>query len=118
MKQYCRNCIHAKDYHGEGMDYFCTAEAPCGGNGAGRMYRAARAKRPNQCKAYCYGAWDIFLEEAIDVNEEESWKWHDLFYYYRKKNDRRARIAITITALAAMVSVAALVIRLLSLGRG
>lgn len=42
----------------------------------------------------------------------------ELFYYYREKNDKRARIAITITALAAMVSVATLVIRLLSLGRG
>ena len=72
MKQYCRHCIHAKGYHGEGMDYFCTAEAPCGGNGAGRMYRAARAKRPNQCKAYCYSEEDIFSEEASRLKKRKT----------------------------------------------
>ena len=52
MAQYCRYCINAEDYNGEGEDFLCFADAPCGNNGAGRFYKAAKAKRANHCKHF------------------------------------------------------------------
>lgn len=46
--QYCRYCANALDYNGECTDFICTAKALCGDNGAGRFYKAIKAKRPNK----------------------------------------------------------------------
>lgn len=40
MRQYCRYCSNAFDYNGEGTDFICEANAPCGNNGSGRFYDA------------------------------------------------------------------------------
>lgn len=48
--QYCRYCANTLDYNGECTDFICTAKAPCGDDGAGRFYKAVKAKRPNKCK--------------------------------------------------------------------
>lgn len=60
MKQYCRYCSNALDYNGEGEDFLCTANAPCGGNSAGRFYPASKAKRPNKCPHFDFLNADIF----------------------------------------------------------
>ena len=65
MLQYCRYCNFAFDCNGEGTDFLCTAVAPCGNNGAGAMYPAAKAKRANMCKSYEHNGYDIF---RTDVN--------------------------------------------------
>ena len=64
MAQYCRYCINAEDYNGEGEDFMCFADAPCGKNGEGRFYKAAKAKRINHCKHYDGPAMDIFSLRA------------------------------------------------------
>ena len=60
IAQYCRYCINAEDYNGEGEDFLCFADAPCGNNGAGVFYKAAKAKRANHCKHFEGNAIDIF----------------------------------------------------------
>ena len=60
MNQYCRYCANAFDYNGEGTDFLCEADAPCGNNGAGRFYDASKAKRPNKCKHFDFRNADIF----------------------------------------------------------
>ena len=60
MIQYCRYCVHAIDYNGEATDFICLADAPCGANGAGRSYTAAKAKRPNRCKSFEFNPMDVF----------------------------------------------------------
>lgn len=60
MKQYCRYCANAVDYNGEATDFICTADAPCGNNGAGAFYPAAIAKRVNKCKHFVYNSIDVF----------------------------------------------------------
>lgn len=60
MKQYCRYCINAFDYNGEGTEFLCLAKAPCGNNGAGQFYNADKAKRPNKCKYFEFCNADIF----------------------------------------------------------
>lgn len=65
MRQYCRYCAYALDYNGEGDDFVCLAHAPCGANGAGQMYDASKAKRPNKCKHYEHNGLDIF---SMDEN--------------------------------------------------
>lgn len=60
MKKYCRYCANAIDYNGEAEDFVCTADAPCGNNGAGRMYPAKRAKRINHCKYFEFNSLDVF----------------------------------------------------------
>lgn len=60
MKQYCRYCMNAIDYNGEGKDFVCEAKAPCGANGAGMFYHAVKAKHPNNCKYYEHCGLDIF----------------------------------------------------------
>ena len=65
MRQYCRYCAYALDYNGEGDDFVCLAHAPCGANGAGQMYDASKAKRPNKCKHYEHNGLDIF---RVDEN--------------------------------------------------
>ena len=60
MKQYCRYCMNAIDYNGEATDCVCMAEAPCGADGSGEFYDAAKAKRPNKCKHYVHCGLDIF----------------------------------------------------------
>lgn len=67
VKQYCRYCAHALDYNGEGEDFICLAEAPCGNNGAGQFYKAEKAKRVNHCKNFDFINADIFRR-----NEDES----------------------------------------------
>lgn len=62
MIQYCRYCINAEDYNGEGEDFLCFADAPCGNNGAGRFYPANKAKRTNKCRYFVGFALDIFSE--------------------------------------------------------
>ena len=62
MAQYCRYCINASDYNGEGEDFLCFADAPCGNNGAGAFYKADKAKRANHCKHFEGPAMDIFSE--------------------------------------------------------
>lgn len=61
--QYCRYCANAIDYNGEGTDFVCTADAPCGDNGAGRFYNAAKAKRPNKCQCFDFVNADIFRQD-------------------------------------------------------
>ena len=63
MLQYCRYCANAFDYNGEGTDFLCEADAPCGNNGAGRFYDAGRAKRPNKCKHFEFRNADIFRDD-------------------------------------------------------
>ena len=60
MKQYCRYCANALDYNGEGTEFLCNANAPCGNNGAGRFYDADKAKRRNKCKYFEFNSIDIF----------------------------------------------------------
>jgi hypothetical protein len=60
MKQYCRYCFYAVDYNGEAEDFICTANAPCGANGSGRMYPASKAKRVNRCKSFEFNSLDVF----------------------------------------------------------
>lgn len=60
MNQYCRYCANAFDYNGEGTDFLCEADAPCGNNGAGRFYNASKAKRLNKCKHFDFSNADIF----------------------------------------------------------
>lgn len=60
MKQYCRYCANALDYNGEAEDFLCNAEAPCGNNGAGKFYPAAKAKRPNKCEYFSFNPMDVF----------------------------------------------------------
>lgn len=67
MNQYCRYCWNAFDYNGEGTDFICEANAPCGGNGSGRFYKAAKAKRLNRCPYYDHRGTDIF---RVDVDGE------------------------------------------------
>ena len=67
MNQYCRYCSNAFDYNGEGTDYLCAAKAPCGANGSGQFYNAAKAKRVNHCKYYEHSGYDIF---RVDENGE------------------------------------------------
>ena len=62
IAQYCRYCINAEDYNGEGEDFLCFADAPCGNNGAGRFYKAAKAKRANHCKHFEGNVIDIFSD--------------------------------------------------------
>ena len=61
MIQYCRYCTQAIDYNGEATDFICNADAPCGNNGAGRMYPAKKAKRTNKCKHFEFNPMDVFL---------------------------------------------------------
>ena len=56
----CRYCSNAFDYNGEGEDFLCTADAPCGGNGAGVFYDASKAKRLNKCPYFEYNPYDVF----------------------------------------------------------
>ena len=63
MKQYCRYCGNAFDYNGEGTDFICEADAPCGNNGSGRFYNAEKAKRPNKCKYFAFCNADIFRQD-------------------------------------------------------
>lgn len=63
MLQYCRYCANAFDYNGEGTDFLCEADAPCGDNGAGRFYPASKAKRPNKCKQFEFQNADIFRDD-------------------------------------------------------
>lgn len=60
MAQYCRYCVHAIDYNGEGTEFICEANAPCGNNGAGQFYPAAKAKRVNHCKHFELNEIDVF----------------------------------------------------------
>lgn len=60
MKQYCRYCNNAFDYNGEATDFLCNAKAPCGNNGAGRFYGAAKAKRANKCRHFVFNPLDVF----------------------------------------------------------
>lgn len=60
MKQYCRYCANAIDYNGEATDFICEADAHCGNNGAGKMYSASKAKRPNKCKNFNFNEMDVF----------------------------------------------------------
>lgn len=62
MAQYCRYCVYAVDYNGEGEDFLCFADAPCGNNAAGRFYPADKAKRTNKCGYFIGPALDIFSE--------------------------------------------------------
>ncbi|MBR1382770.1 MAG: hypothetical protein IJ555_03025 [Ruminococcus sp.] len=63
MIQYCRYCSWAEDYNGEGTDFLCFADAPCGNNGGGRFYKASKAKSPNRCKEFDFCRIDIFFDE-------------------------------------------------------
>ena len=65
MKQYCRYCANAFDYNGEGDDFLCNANAPCGNNGAGAFYDASKAKRTNKCPHFEFCPNDIF---SLDEN--------------------------------------------------
>lgn len=65
MKQYCRYCSNAFDYNGEGEDFLCNANAPCGNNGAGAFYGASKAKRPNKCPHFEFCPNDVF---SLDEN--------------------------------------------------
>lgn len=58
--QYCRYCENAFDYNGEATDFICTANAPCGNNGAGKFYKASKAKRPNKCPFFVFNELDVF----------------------------------------------------------
>lgn len=58
--QYCRYCANAEDYNGDGTDFVCFADAPCGDNGSGLFYSAAKAKSVNHCKHYAFCGIDIF----------------------------------------------------------
>lgn len=60
MMQYCRYCAWALDYNGEAEDFVCSAPAPCGDDGAGHFYSAAKAKRPNKCKSFSFNPMDVF----------------------------------------------------------
>ena len=60
MNQYCRYCANALDYNGEATDFICEADAPCGGDGAGIMYPASKAKRINKCRYFVFNELDIF----------------------------------------------------------
>lgn len=62
-KQYCRYCSHAFDYNGEGTEFLCSANAPCGNNGSGRFYQASKAKRPNKCRHFDFCNADIFRQD-------------------------------------------------------
>ena len=64
MLQYCRYCCNAFDYNGEGEDFICEANAPCGNNGAGAFYPASKAKRPNKCPHFEFCEYDIFRAAA------------------------------------------------------
>jgi hypothetical protein len=75
MKQYCRYCANALDYNGEGTEFLCNADAPCGNNGAGRFYDAEKAKRKNKCKYFHY-----FLSFGAS--------WYDI----RSTKDKRTRL--------------------------
>jgi len=61
MIQYCRYCVWALDYNGEAEDFICSAPAPCGDNGTGHFYSAAKAKRPNKCKSFSFNPLDVFF---------------------------------------------------------
>lgn len=63
MIQYCRYCANALDYNGEGTDFLCTANAPCGYHGTGKFYKADKAKRPNKCKYFDFCNTDIFRQD-------------------------------------------------------
>ena len=60
MNQYCRYCNFAFDYNGEAKDFLCVADAPCGDDGTGRFYPAAKAKKINKCRYYEHNGFDIF----------------------------------------------------------
>lgn len=60
MKQYCRYCANALDYNGEAEDFLCSANAKCGDYGAGRFYKAEKAKRVNRCRYFKYNPLDVF----------------------------------------------------------
>ena len=46
------------------VTYFKTvAKAPCGDDGAGRFYKAVKAKRPNKCKHFEFLNADIFRQD-------------------------------------------------------
>lgn len=62
-KQYCRYCSYAEDWGGEGTNFVCFANAPCGDNGNGIFYSAAKAKAVNRCKYYGYCGIDIFTNK-------------------------------------------------------
>lgn len=70
MKQYCRYCSNAFDYNGEGSDFICGANAPCGNNGCGRFYDAKKAKRPNKCKHFDFINADIFRQDENGIFAE------------------------------------------------
>lgn len=57
--QYCRYCANAEDYNGDGTDFVCFADAPCGDSGNGIFYSAAKAKAVNHCKHYAFCGIDI-----------------------------------------------------------
>jgi hypothetical protein len=68
MNQYCRYCANALDYNGEGEEFLCEADAPCGNNGAGHFYPTAKAKRANHCKYFSFNEIDIFsLSRGSDM---------------------------------------------------
>ncbi|MBO4284281.1 MAG: hypothetical protein J5958_06640 [Clostridia bacterium] len=65
MIQYCRYCANAVDYYGDGASFVCTADAHCGRGGAGEMYSASKAKRPNKCPHFEFNENDVF---SLDEN--------------------------------------------------
>ena len=66
MKQYCRYCGYAEDYNGEGTDFLCLADAPCGDEGNGQFYRAEKAKRENHCPHFSFNE----NEAPVDFNDD------------------------------------------------
>ncbi len=70
MIQYCRYCVNANGYKGEGEDFLCDANGPCGNHGAGAFYEAKKAKRPNKCAYFEFNPHDIFRVDS-DGNFEE-----------------------------------------------
>lgn len=74
MKQYCRYCSRAIDYNGAGEDFICNANAPCGNNGSGAFYDAAKAKRINHCPHFSFNEIDVFGD--MEKGEWKTYKPH------------------------------------------
>mgnify|MGYP003619515471 CR=1 FL=1 len=57
MNQYCRYCCNAVIC--DVVGFVCVAKAPCGNNGAGKIYSEEKAKRINHCKSFQFNSNDL-----------------------------------------------------------
>jgi len=60
MKQYCRYCCLASEYDDA---LVCTANAPCGNSGCGKLYDMQKAKRLNKCAYFEFNPNDLLRQD-------------------------------------------------------